>query len=226
MLETNGLARAEVGNVVRILTLRRVQEEKENVLKARDAEEKVELQNISFVSLNYAKAETMVTMIVPLMGGAAKPEFVPNERTNTIIIRGTDEAIKQATEIIVKLDTRTPQVLIESNIIETTPSFARALGFELDFDARFHKNTEHRVEFRSDSAAQGSFAAGALGLAFGVIQDRLGSFRNDNTVLSAAETEGNIKIISRLSVVTLNNIGSTISSLRVLRVAFPAEPPT
>jgi type IV pilus assembly protein PilQ len=41
--------------------------------------------------------------------------------------------------------------------------------------------------------------------------------------LEAAETEGNIKIISRPSVVTLNNVASTIQSLRILRVTLPAS---
>ncbi|MFQ5916827.1 MAG: type II and III secretion system protein, partial [Candidatus Binatia bacterium] len=40
--------------------------------------------------------------------------------------------------------------------------------------------------------------------------------------LSAAEAKGNIRIISRPSVVTLNNVASTISSLRILRVALPS----
>jgi len=41
--------------------------------------------------------------------------------------------------------------------------------------------------------------------------------------LSAAEQEGNIKIISRPSVVTLNNVASTIQSLRILRVILPSS---
>jgi type IV pilus assembly protein PilQ len=39
--------------------------------------------------------------------------------------------------------------------------------------------------------------------------------------LTAAEKQGDIRIISRPSVVTLNNVASTIQSLRVLRITLP-----
>jgi type IV pilus assembly protein PilQ len=41
--------------------------------------------------------------------------------------------------------------------------------------------------------------------------------------LEAAEKEGNIKIISRPSVVTLNNVPSTIQSLRIIRISLPTS---
>jgi type II secretory pathway component GspD/PulD (secretin) len=46
---------------------------------------------------------------------------------------------------------------------------------------------------------------------------------NINAFLTAAENEGNVKIISRPSVVTLNNIPSTIRSQRILRIALPSS---
>jgi type II secretory pathway component GspD/PulD (secretin) len=52
---------------------------------------------------------------------------------------------------------------------------------------------------------------------------RWGYFGNNITsVLSAAEAEGNVKIISRPSVVTLNNVESTIESARVIRIRTTA----
>jgi type II secretory pathway component GspD/PulD (secretin) len=46
---------------------------------------------------------------------------------------------------------------------------------------------------------------------------------NVNAFLTAAENEGNIKIISRPSIVTLNNVPSTIKSERILRIALPSS---
>jgi type II secretory pathway component GspD/PulD (secretin) len=43
------------------------------------------------------------------------------------------------------------------------------------------------------------------------------------SALEAAEAEGNVKIISRPSVVTLNNVPSTIRSQRILRIALPSS---
>jgi type II secretory pathway component GspD/PulD (secretin) len=44
-----------------------------------------------------------------------------------------------------------------------------------------------------------------------------------NATLTAAENEGLVKVISRPSVATLNNVASTIQSLRVLRIALPSS---
>jgi len=43
------------------------------------------------------------------------------------------------------------------------------------------------------------------------------------TALEAAEKEGNIRIISRPSIVTLNNVASTIRSERILRISLPTS---
>jgi type IV pilus assembly protein PilQ len=56
-----------------------------------------------------------------------------------------------------------------------------------------------------------------------VIQNRVGALRNLASTLEAAEREGNIRIISRPSVVTLNNVASTIRSERILRILLPAS---
>jgi type II secretory pathway component GspD/PulD (secretin) len=42
-----------------------------------------------------------------------------------------------------------------------------------------------------------------------------------SAALEAAENEGNVRIISRPSVVTLNNVASTIRSERILRITLP-----
>jgi type II secretory pathway component HofQ len=53
---------------------------------------------------------------------------------------------------------------------------------------------------------------------------RFGYFGNNvRGILSAAESEGQIKIISRPSVVTLNNVPSTIKSERILRISLPSS---
>jgi type IV pilus assembly protein PilQ len=60
-----------------------------------------------------------------------------------------------------------------------------------------------------------------LGGSVSVIQNRVGALRNLASTLEAAEREGNIRIISRPSVVTLNNVASTIRSERILRILLP-----
>jgi type II secretory pathway component GspD/PulD (secretin) len=116
-------------------------------------------------------------------------------------------------------------VLIESNLIETTPTFARALGVRLQF-------TVGGTTFSSAQGAGTPFAGNTtpfpgaptgLGGTVSVIQNTLGGLRNLAAALEAAEQEGNIRIISRPSIVTLNNVASTIRSERILRIALPTS---
>jgi len=51
-------------------------------------------------------------------------------RSNTIIIRDIQRGIDAARDLVAKLDVPTPQVLIESNIVEATDDFQRDLGIQ------------------------------------------------------------------------------------------------
>jgi type IV pilus assembly protein PilQ len=51
-------------------------------------------------------------------------------RNNQIIITDTAIKIKQAKQIVDKIDTVTPQVIIESRIVEANTNFSREIGFD------------------------------------------------------------------------------------------------
>ncbi len=224
LLKTNGLDSEQLGNVVRISTVQRLRAEREAIGAAREAKERVEPVETTYLRVNYAKASELRQKITEAKVLTGRGVSVADDRTNTLIIRDTRKAVEAANEIISRLDTRTAQVLIESNIIETTPSFARSLGFDFSLGEDINNDANRTIDLTSSAPAQSPFAAGAtpLGLTFAVLQDRWGSLRNVNATLTAAEEEGNVKIISRPSVVTLNNVPSTISSLRIIRIELPS----
>ncbi len=58
-------------------------------------------------------------------------------RSNTIIIRDIQRGIEAARDLVAKLDVPTPQVLIESNILEATDTFARDLGIQWGYSAAY-----------------------------------------------------------------------------------------
>jgi len=230
LIDTNGLGKEQVGNVVRISTAGQLKAEKDALLAAKKAEENLEPLQTAYLSVNYAKVKDLVEKIKPAL--SARGVVVPDDRSNTIVVRDIKKGIDEANSIVSRLDTRTPQVLIESNLIETTPTFSRALGLELDFQVPFATGLstgqpptgEFRTRARLDSNLQAeSPFASTLGATLSILRNRVGPFRNFNAVLTAAEQEGKIKVISRPSVVTLNNVASTIQSLRILRVTLPTS---
>ncbi len=219
LLDTNGLGSEQVGNVVRISTVGRLRAERDAIKAARDSEEQLEPLQSSYVNINYAKVGDLKDKVQGVLSG--RGNVISDERTNTLVIRDIRKNVDEANELVRRLDTRTAQILIESNLIETTPSFARSLGFELSFDANIRTAPNREANFESNAPAGAPFAANALGLTYSLIADRVGIFRNIEATLTAAEAEGNLRIISRPSVVTLNNVESTIQSLRIVRITLP-----
>jgi len=222
LIDTNGLGKERVGNVVRISTATQLKTESDQRAAAKKAKENEESVQTAYFSINYAKAKDLVDKIKPVLSKHPEANLVSDDRSNTIVVRDIKRGVDEANALISRLDTRTAQVLIESNLIETTPTFARALGMQFNFDAPTGNSTvaERSVQIRTSFPAGIPFSGSPF---FSVLQDRMGSFRNISASLSAAESEGNVRIISRPSVVTLNNVPSTIQSLRILRITLPTS---
>lgn len=217
LINTNGLGKEQIGNVVRISTAGTLKSERDAVVAARKAEENLEPLQTVYFNVNYAKAKDLEAKIKTVLSKRPDASLVVDERTNGIMIRDVRKAIEDASTLVAKLDARTPQILIESNLVETTPSFARALGLNLKFSP-----SAGGTIFKNVAAAAPPFS-GSLGGTVSIIQGTVGALRNLDMQLQAAESEGNLRIISRPSVVTLNNVASTIRSERILRIPLPSS---
>lgn len=227
IINTNGLDKEQVGNVVRISTAGTLKSEKDALLAARKSKEDLEPLVTTYYNINYAKAKDLEPKVKALMSKRPENAVVVDERSNTIMVRDIQKAVEDISQLIGKLDLRTTQILIESNLVETSPTFSRALGMEMD--AVFNNG---RIIASSRFLAGSPFAGTAQSPTVGanpllVIPNsgfRFGTFQNDiGPVLSAAENEGLVKIISRPSVTTLNNVPSTIKSERILRILTPSS---
>jgi len=220
LLQTNGLGKEQVGNVVRISTVQRLRSERDAIKAAQDSEKALEPLHTDYLTVNYAKASEIVEKVKAAGVLTGRGRAIADDRSNTIFIRDIRTAVDEANDIVSRLDTRTPQVLIESNIIETTPSFSRSLGMNFDIGGLINDDPDRTITAASRAQAQDPFS-NTLGLTFSVLQARWGSLQNVNATLTAAEEEGTIRIVSRPSVVTLNNVTSTIQSLRIVRIQLP-----
>jgi len=223
IIDTNGLGKEQVGNVVRISTAGTLKSEKDALIAAKKSKEDLEQLYTVYYNVNYAKVKDLEAKVKALQTKRVDAALVIDERSNTIMVRDIKKAVDDVNALIAKLDTRTAQVLIESNLIETTPTFSRALGIEME--ALFNNG---RIRTSNRFIAGPPFAGGPQPeppspLIIPNTGFRFGYFGNNITsVLSAAESEGNVKIISRPSVVTLNNIESTIESANIVRIRTTA----
>jgi type II secretory pathway component GspD/PulD (secretin) len=209
LIDTNGLGKEKIGNVVRISSATQMKTEKDALSAARKSEENLEPLQTAYLNVNYAKVKELVDKVKPVL--SSRGVVFPDDRSNTVVVRDIRKGIEDANEIVSRLDTRTPQVLIESNLVEATPTFSRALGTTL----KFGRNAEINSPFPAGTPSGGiPFVK--------IFQNKFGGLRDLDLELTAAEKSGDIRIISRPSVVTLNNVASTIQSLRVLRITLPS----
>jgi type IV pilus assembly protein PilQ len=224
IISTNGLDKEQIGNVVRISTANTFKAERSDLLAAKKAREDFEPMQTVYFNLNYATAKELEAKIKSLMSRRSDAALVVDERSNTIMVRDIQKSIEDVNALVSKLDLRTPQVLIESNLIETTPTFSRALGIEMESlfnDGRVRTSSRFIANPPFAGSPQPTPATNLLIIPSSGF--RFGYFGNNITsVLSAAEAEGNVKIISRPSVVTLNNKESQIESANIVRIRTSA----
>ena len=216
LIDTNGLGKEQLGNVVRISTAGTLKSERDALLAAKKSEENLEPLQTVYFNLNYAKVKDLEPKVKTLLSKRPDTSLVADERSNIMMVRDVKKAIEDVSALVGKLDARTPQVLIESNLIETSPTFARALGLKLQF-------TQGGATIKSDFTPGTGTAAAAVSPLISIFQNKFGSLKDLTATLTAAENEGLVKIISRPSVVTLNNVPSTIQSLTILRIALPSS---
>ncbi|GIW40430.1 MAG: hypothetical protein KatS3mg076_1007 [Candidatus Binatia bacterium] len=261
LLQAMGLESVQEGNVLRISTVRRLKEEREELARAQEAAKAVEPLRVAYIRLNYAKAKKLAELIrgeemlrLRGFGGARTSEeevgilsqrgsVMVDEFTNTLIVRDIQRGIDNVREMVRQLDVQTPQVLIESVIVEATTDFARSLGVQWGYRGNFGPQTgtptglnfpgsiefggaglgtgSGNVPFLVDFPAGGNFGPGA-GSAFDLLLGSVDGTQALNARLSALEEQGKGKVISRPRVVTLNNVPATIKSLTILRVKLPS----
>lgn len=235
ILKTNGLDMVREGNVVRIAPVEKLRAEREALKQAKQAEEELEPLKVQYARISYAKAAELQPMVESVISERGSVTF--DERTNQLIIKDISKGIKNAQTLIQKVDLRTPQVLIESQIVEATRSFTRRLGSQLGFNFLRTPGTGNALGYNFPNSLQiGGSALDSTGGATSNISNYANgetsaiSFlfgssdgtKNLDIRLSQAESEGIAKIISRPSVAVTNNTPAVIKSVQKIRIKLPS----
>jgi type IV pilus assembly protein PilQ len=208
ILLTKGLGFMRVGNVLRIANADVLSKEEEARLQERRAKEKLEDLVVKLQPVNYAKVNDIQQMVQRLL--TPRGTVNVDKRTNTLIIKDIASVIDEATALIKAIDTQTPQVMIESKIVEATLDFAREFGVMWGFGVNplttdqigndaFHLNPldNNNILFQNPVAGVNSlYQMGAF-----LLDEKL----NLNLQLQAAESTGDGKVISSPRLVTLDN---------------------
>ncbi|MEW6681092.1 MAG: secretin N-terminal domain-containing protein, partial [bacterium] len=85
------------------------------------------------VPINYDKAEDMVKNVEPLLDPDAGGKIAVDKRTNSLIITTTSQNLDQIKGVIKSLDAPTPQVMIESKMVQVDLNEVKNLGIDWGF---------------------------------------------------------------------------------------------
>ncbi len=263
VLQVQSLESVREGNVVRISTIKRLREEREEIAKAQEAAREIEPLEVAYLRVHYHKAKLVADLISGAArsirsrgnsggGGGAQDQtdevgvlsnrgsVMVDEFTNTLIVRDVRNGIDSARDLVRRLDVQIPQVMIESSIVEATTDFTRDLGIQWGYNANVGPQSgtstgsdfPGTVNFGGSGLNNGSggvpflfdFPANVAAGNGAALDLALGSLTGAQALdlrISALETKGKGRVISRPRVVTLNNVPATIQSLTVLRVRLP-----
>ncbi|MBI1911887.1 MAG: type IV pilus secretin PilQ [Deltaproteobacteria bacterium] len=228
ILKAKDLDSIREGNVVRVAPIAKIRQEKESTLASSKAQEKLESLETRFIPVSYANADELISHVKSVLSD--RGTVTSEKRTSTLIVRDIKRGLEAADEIVKKLDKATPQVLIEARIVEASSSFARDLGIQWGLDYGTGGSVSTQTFGAQGTAGQVSTRAqtpnsnitvtggdqyavnlpasgtagtlGALGFLLGT------SGRNPLLLdlrLSAGESEGQLKTISRPRITTMDN---------------------
>ena len=217
VLRMNQLGMVQEGNINRIATLETLAEEEElrrgqleARLRAQEQQEALEPLVTEYIPISYANAESDIRPHLESLLTKGRGSISVDSRTNLIIFTDIPSKVEQAKEVVKKLDTVTPQVLIEARIVEANTDFARNFGVDWDMQIGPQASSNLGGDIQYDFATNNlglTTNTGVLGIAFNKIG---GTPMTLNAQLQALESTGEGKIISTPKIVTLDNKAATI----------------
>jgi type IV pilus secretin PilQ/predicted competence protein len=244
ILKNNKQGKTLEGNVLRIAPVVILADEEKAQQTLRDAKEQSGLMQTRMFTLSYAKAKDLVELLKNKK--STRGEIVSDERTNTLIVSDVKEKIDIIENLIVTLDAATPQVQIETRIVEASSTFVQNLGIQWGFkgiaDPFYGNQTSlqfpNKVLVDGAMIPQGNITKGisgplggyavnlpassfnsVIGVSFANILD---TFRLD-LALSALETSGDGRIVSTQRISAVNNKEAYINQGRQIPVQTSAN---
>jgi type IV pilus assembly protein PilQ len=222
ILKTKGLDKRQAGNVITVAPAAEIAAREQQELEAMKAQEELAPLRTEFVRVNYAKASD-IAAILSQEGSSiltSRGSVTIDERTNTLLVRDTDESLAGVRRLLSVLDIPVRQVLIESRIVIASDDFSRDLGvrfgvtnanFNASQTSGFTSGTLNgtteiingdtlELDDRLNVNLPIANPAGSIGLALAKLP--LGTLLE--LEISAAQTEAKAEVVSSPRVITAN----------------------
>ncbi len=219
ILATLGLDKTQHGNIIRVAPSEKLRREREVALANDKAAKQLEPLKLKLINVNYAKADEIAGRLKNLLSDRGTVDT--DGRTNTLIVKDIREHLTRMENLVKALDTQTPQVRIESRIVQANDQFSRDLGIAwgptLHLDDTNNKTRDFQFPHKitagnadGSTVSLSSYAVDALpGAALpGTLGFRLGSVSDIFSLdlkLQYLEQESLGRVVSRPSISVLDN---------------------
>ena len=209
VLEMNKLVAKKNGMILMVTSLESATKEQEALKKAKAAAIEQEPLLTKIFPISFANIEDLQKIIAEY-STTGRGKISKDSRTNSLIVKDTSEVLEKVKKIVELLDTQTPQVLIESKIVEVVERYAKEIG--LNEGIKFGYDP---FSTSGSSPNAGSFSFSTAPVAgreiFGLSVSKFSRLINLDFKLNLMESEDKAKIISSPKIITKNNVKAEIT---------------
>jgi type IV pilus assembly protein PilQ len=128
ILSAKGLGMVRRGNLLRVAPQAVLEKEREMAIARQKQQIELAPLETRLIPVSYATADAVSGRVKELLSprGTASVDM----RTNILVVRDVSDSLDDIEELVRRLDTQTPQVLIEARIVEATTSFTHEVGIQ------------------------------------------------------------------------------------------------
>ncbi|OUR93065.1 hypothetical protein A9Q84_21415 [Halobacteriovorax marinus] len=225
ILGLNKLVARKNGVILMVTTYEKAAEEQKKEYEARKLKEKEVPLVTKVFPISYATTKEMLDILKDYITKRGKLNH--DVRTNSLIVKDTADTIERIRKIVEVLDTQTPQVLIESKIVEVNESYKKEIGLQNGLNFGYDpigqvgpaqpsvigsdiiSGTNAGPGFSFSSAPSTGDGARSL---FGLTVTRFNRLLNLSFSLQLLESESKGKIVASPKVITQNKKKAVIAT--------------
>ncbi|MGB5367947.1 MAG: type IV pilus secretin PilQ, partial [Polyangiales bacterium] len=128
VLQAKSLGMIRQGNLLRVAPLAQLEQEREAAIARQKQQQQLAPLETRLVPVSYATASELQPRVRELL--TERGTVSVDTRTNMLIVRDIVGQLDDVEDLVRSLDTQTPQVLIESRIVEASSTYSRDIGIQ------------------------------------------------------------------------------------------------
>jgi type IV pilus assembly protein PilQ len=210
VLTMNKLVAKKNGMILIVNTLANAIKEQEEIQKAKLSTIEQEPLLTKIFPISFANIDELQKIVVEY-STEKRGKISKDTRTNSLIVKDTGEVIEKIKKIVELLDTQTPQVLIESKIVEVSERYTKEIGLNEGLSFGYDPLGNSGTAPANNGSFSFSSAPNPERGIFGLTVGRFNRLVNLNFRLQLMESESKAKIISSPKVITKNNVKAEIT---------------